>query len=941
VSKKCPQCNSENADSASFCSDCGTQIGTPKNIPDVTQTLETPFPQLNPGAFLAGRYQIIGEIGKGGMGEVYLAEDTNLKRQVAIKVLPQQFAQDKEWLARFEREARLLASLNHPNIATVHGLEKSNGQQFLVMELVEGDTLADRIKNGPLDTGEALELCLLIAEGLESAHEKGIIHRDLKPANVKVTPDGKVKILDFGLAKAFLGQSGDSDLSKSPAISDDMTRPGVILGTAAYMSPEQAKGKPLDKKTDIWAFGCILYESLTGNRAFKGETISEILASILKDEPDWSVFPDSVSPKAKELVRRCLVKNPRNRRHDIAEARIDLQDILTGPPEEIAPTAQPSSEWRILFWAVSGFALILFCLMLWSPWRTSKPSEQRISRFAINLPPNETLSYEVGPSAALSPDGTQLVYVAQKEETTQLYLRLIQDFDAQPISDTEGAKGPFFSPDGTWVAFHADGKLKKISLLGGTPQIICDAKSGLGGTWSEDDTIYFGDWYKASIMCVSADGGVAERLTTGLKIDSEGTFEHSHFWPQILPGGKAFLFTVWNNQEDMFISLYSLETGEKKTLIERGSHARYLPSGQLIYSWAGDLIAVPFDLEKLEVTGSPVPVIEGVMANRLGLAHFSVSENGSLVFVPGPTITEENRLAWVDLKGDVEYLPFPIGNYQSPRLSPDGKQLVASRVQADASVWIYGLERGTSRRLTDEKGEEFWAIWAPDGKHIVFNSSSSGGPIAVLYRKPTDGRSPAESITEGEYHQQPQSWSTDGKFLVLTEGMSPTTGADIWILTFEGDRKPKPFLRSRFNEIHPIFSPDGRWIAYATDESGREEVYVRPYPGPGDIITISTEGGMEPVWGSDGEVLYYRDNSGDRMMAVSFITEPEVRVSKPQLLFEGRYKGGWPWGRNYDIAPDGKRFIMITDEELKTKPTRIRVVLNWSEELRRSLPEGN
>jgi len=524
VSVKCPQCSSENADSASFCSDCGTQIGLPKDIPDVTKTIETPFPQFGPGASLAGRYEIIREIGKGGMGEVYLAEDTNLKRQVAIKVLPLQFALDKDWLARFEREARLLAALNHPNIATIHGLEKSDGQQFLVMELVEGDTLAERIKKGPLPVDEALELCRQIAEGLESAHEKGIIHRDLKPANVKVTPEGKVKILDFGLAKAFLNQLGESDLSKSPAITDEMTRPGVILGTAAYMSPEQAKGKSLDKRTDIWAFGCILYECLTGKRAFKGETISEILASILKDEPDWNVLPDTTPMKVQELVNRCLVKDPRNRRHDIAEARIDIQDIVTGSPAEIAPAARPEPRWRYLFWATLGLVLILFCVMLWSPWRTSKSPEQLLSRFTINLPPNETLGYEVGSSVVLSPDGTHLIYVSQKEDTTQLYLRPIHDFEAKPITDTEGAKGPFFSPDGKWVAFYADGKLKKVSLLGGTPQIICDAKSGLGGTWSEDDTIYFGDWYKASLMRVSAAGGTAERLTTALKISKEGAF---------------------------------------------------------------------------------------------------------------------------------------------------------------------------------------------------------------------------------------------------------------------------------------------------------------------------------------------------------------------------------------------------------------------------------
>ncbi|MGD9345423.1 MAG: hypothetical protein PVH84_06140, partial [Candidatus Aminicenantes bacterium] len=594
-------------------------------------------------------------------------------------------------------------------------------------------------------------------------------------------------------------------------------------------------------------------------------------------------------------------------------------------------------KWRNLFWAMAGFALILTSVLLWSPWRTVEPEEQPISRFAINLPPGETLDFEIGSSVAFSPDGTQLVYAAQKEETTQLYLRPIMDFEAHPISGTEGAQGPFFSPDGNWVAFHADGKLKKVSLLGGTPQIICEAKSGLGGTWSEDGTIYFGDWKKASLIRVPAAGGDPELLAAGLQMVEEEIFEHSYFWPQVLPGGKYLLYTVWNRPQDMNVAVYSLQRGEHKTLIERGGHARYLPSGFLVYARAGDLMAVPFDLEKLEVTGSPELVFEGIQRGNLGLANFALSDSGSLVFVQGSVKPLENELIWADLEGNVERLPFPIAFYQSPRLSPDGKQLVVSRLDNMPNIWIYGLERGTSRRLTDEEGSEYWAIWTPDGKRIVFNSTRTGHPAAPLLWKPADGSSPAELFTEGKNHQQPKSWSADGKVMAITEGLDPETGIDIFIVRIDGDRKPEPFLNSRFNEIQPLFSPDGRWIAYVTDESGRDEVYVRPYPGPGDLIPISTDGGMEPVWNPDGKVLYYRDASGDKMMAVSFIAEPELRVSKPRLLFEGKYTGGAPWGRNYDIAPDGTRFIMITEESQSEKPTQINLILNWAEELTRSI----
>lgn len=936
---KCPKCNADNPDTKQFCGDCGTQLGNPEDIPVHTKTLETPFSQFTPGTSLAGRYEIVKQLGKGGMGEVYLAEDTNLKRQVAIKVLPQEFALDKERLARFEREARVLASLNHPNIATIHGLEKADGKQLLVMELVEGETLADRLEKSPLSLEETLDVCHQIAEGLESAHEKGIIHRDLKPGNIKISPDEKIKILDFGLAKAIQEDPEEIDLSKSPTLTDQMTQPGAILGTAAYMSPEQAKGKTVDKRTDIWAFGCILYECLTGKRPFKGDAVSEMIASILKDMPDLSALPETTPLKVREVISRSLVKDARNRLHDIADARIDIQDVLSGPPEEIAPTARPAPLWRTLFWATVGLALVLTCILLWSPWRTSQPLQQPTGQFVNILPQGETiftpggLIGAGGSSVAVSDDGTKIVYVGQREDTIQLYLRLMHQLEAKAIPGTEGAEGPFFSPDGNWVGFFAEGKLKKVSLRGGTPQDICDAQA-YGGSWGLDETIVYGDWLTG--MCrVPIAGGTPEQLAAPFQIFKDKPEQHL-LWPQILPGGEWVLFTSFHLPENVHIEVLSLESGERRSLIERGTQAKYLPTGQLVYAWGGDLMVVPFNLKKLEVTGSPFPVLEGVKT-EFSEAHFDISQNGTLVFVPGQVLLEANELVWVDLEGKTESLPLPPGNYLMPRLSPDGKQLLVTKIEERADQWICDLERGTRRRLTDEEGDEFWSIWAPDNKRIVFNSNRHGGPSLNLYIKRADGSGPEERLAESEISQIPQTFSPDGKS-VIYHMMSPTNGLDIWTIPLEGERTPEPLINTKFNECTPMFSPDGRWLAYSSDSSGQFEVFIRPYPGPGETKPVSTEGGLQPLWSPEGRRLFYRDLNGSRVMSVSFSSDPELRIGQPELLFEGEYSSAIRYGRGYDLAPDGSRFLMIKMLPLPPASTQFNIITNWFEELKRLVP---
>jgi eukaryotic-like serine/threonine-protein kinase len=865
-------------------------------------------------------YRIVERLAAGGMGEVYRASDTKLGREVAIKVLPDAFARDPERLARFEREARLLASLNHPNIAAIHGFEQSGDIPYLVLELVPGVTLAGRLAAGPLGVEEALRNCSQIAVALEAAHERGVIHRDLKPANIKITPEGKVKVLDFGLAKAFA-----VDLAESSAVTEVGTREGVILGTSSYMSPEQARGKPVDKRTDIWSFGCVLYEALTGRRAFTGDTVSDTIAAILEREPQWDSLPDATTVSIRLLLSRCLEKDRNRRLHDIADARIEIEDALAGrvtAGPTTGPTMRARAGWRLaLPWGLAGLLLgaIAAGVAIWEMQPRSLPTPQPTARFVMALPATERLSSLDSPSLAISPDGTHLAYVVRSEGSEQLYLRAMDQFESRPIPGTEDAYSPFFSPDGQWIGFFSARKLKKVSTKGGPPLTLCDAFAS-SASWGADDTIVIGD--ASGLLRVSAAGGEPQAITT---LDSSKG-EIGHDWPEILPGGKAVIFTL--STSDQHVVVQSLETRSRQVLVQ-GSYARYVPTGHLVYIRAGRLLAVSFDLARLKVTGDPVPVVEDVLVTpNFGLAQFCFSSLGLLVYIPGGIEGAERRLVWVDRKGMVKPWVGSPRAYWFPRLSPDGRRLSVQIGSVNSDVWTYDLRGETPTRLTF-KADNNLPIWTPDGKRLTFASNKLGA--MNLFWKAADGSASEERLTTSEHPQLPCSWSPDGEMLAFEE-IHPRTGSDLWILPLKGERKPRPFLQTQSDEEDAAFSPDGRWLAYASNESGRYEIYIQPLSGPGGKRQISTEGGTAPLWARNWRELFYLN--GDKMMAVEITIHPTFTVGKRRLLFEGRYQKVGPRA-NYDVTPDGQRFVMVQARERELAPAQLNVVTNWFEDLKR------
>ncbi len=881
-----------------------------------------------------GPYEILSAIGAGGMGEVYQAHDTKLGRDVAIKVLPEAFAHDPERLSRFQREAKMLAALNHPNIATIYGLEQSNGTSYLVMELVSGETLQERVKReGPVPIEESLAIAKQIAEALEAAHEKGIIHRDLKPANVKVTPEGKVKVLDFGLAKAFAADGVNEDPSNSPTLSMAATMHGMILGTAAYMSPEQARGKAVDKRTDIWAFGCVLYELFVGRQAFEGEDVTDILAAVVRAEPDWQALPAATPLQIRSLLRRCLQKDKTLRLRDAGDARIEIQEALAAPGAGVTTTTLPAKGWRqVLLWSIASSVAVavISTIVVWN----LKPSPPRpVTRTVITLPPGDRLAGPDEPTIALSPDGNHLVYVAIRGGTQQIYLRAMDSMEARTVPGTEGATAPFFSPDSQWLGFFAGGKMKKVSMNGGAALTLGDTPFPRGASWGSQGTIIFAPGSIGALDQVPDSGGAPQPLTRLEK------GEVTHGWPEFLPGGKAVLFAgaagngSWGNAQ---VAVQSLATGGRRNLASAGTEPRYALSGHLIYAQGGNLMAVSFDPQRLTVTGSVVPVVEGVVQSLFtGGAQYSFSATGSLVYVPGGLQENLSTLVWGNRNGTEQPLVAPARAYDRPRISPDGRRVAVDITEEETQVWLYDLSRDTLTRLTFEGNVNQYPAWTPDGKRIAFRSYKEGA--GNIFWQMADGSGGLERLTTSEYTHTPHSFSPDGQLMAFQE-INSTTGNDIWVLRL-GDRKAQPFLRTPFSESAPRFSPNGRWLAYISDESRRYEIYVQPYPGPGRKWQISTEGGTEPVWNPNGRELFYR--SGDKMMAVDISTQSSFTVGKPHMLFEGQYLPTTGTSPDYDVSPDGQRFLMLkAKEQVETASKQIVVVQNWFEELKQKVPTG-
>jgi Tol biopolymer transport system component len=868
-----------------------------------------------------GAYEILGPLGAGGMGEVYRGRDSKLGREVAIKILPEAFASDPERVARFNREARMLAALNHPGIAAIYGFEQAEGVPFLVMEYVPGETL-----KGPLEVEDAVAIAVQIADALEAAHGKGIIHRDLKPANVKLTPDRKVKVLDFGLAKINGDDDMEADPSQSPTVTIGATRGAVILGTAAYMSPEQARGQPVDRRSDIWAYGCVLYELLTGLQAFQGKTISDTLAAVLRAEPDWSAVPANVPERVRYLLNRCLSKDLKLRLHDIGEARVLIGEAAA--LDAAAAPQRPDHRFTWLPWAAAGLMTLAAAAALWALWQ-ARQTAHPVIRAPLNLPPGDRLVLPgVQPAVALSPDGTRLVYSGFRGPLRQLFLRRMDLLDGVPISGTEDGDGPFFSPDGEWVGYFAGGKLKKTLVRGGAPVILAEAASPRGASWGEDDNIAFApsSAVGGGLMRVSANGGIPQTLTTSDRQDV-------HRWPQILPGGKGILLTIskMGSPDDGRIAVLRLDTRELRIVVEGGSDGRYIPTGHLVYARSGGLVAVPFDVERLQVTGRQVPIMEGVMTNSLGAAHFTFSSTGSLIYVPGGLMTSPKAVLWVDRKGGVTEVTRTDAHAYWPRVSPDGRRIAISTVEgSNVDVWVNEPARNGVTRLTFAPGLDAFPVWTHDGRRLIFTSTRSGA--LNLYWRAADGSGAEERLTDSPNSQLPSDVSPDGKWLAFYEHSS-ATGADIWVLPLEGERRPKAFLQTSAWEGEARFSPDGRWLAYVSLDTGRAEVWVQAFPdgaSKGKWL-VSSGGGREPVWSPNGQELFYRN--GDRVMAVEVTTGTSFVAGKPRVLFEGQYFGS-PGFLNFDVAPDGQRFLMLKEPASERALAHFNLVVNWFEELK-------
>jgi hypothetical protein len=882
---------------------------------------------VTPGTRL-GPYEITGALGAGGMGEVYRARDTKLQREVALKILPEIFSRDPDRLARFEREAQVLASLNHPNIAAIYGFESG----ALALEFVDGSTLADRIEGGPIPTEEALSIARQIIDALEAAHEAGVVHRDLKPANIKVRADGAVKVLDFGLAK--LTQPGSSGafapgVTASPTITTPaMTGIGVILGTAAYMAPEQARGKPVDKRADIWAFGCVLYEMLTGRRAFDGDDVTMVMANIVKSEPDWKLLPAETPVAVDTVLRGCLQKDPRRRIRDIGDVRLVLDRTLAvADGQRNVSAALPSSTRfrRALPWVAGAIAGgVLTGSAAWTALRPANTIATSATRFTLTLPADETLPPGSGTLVTMSPDGDTLIYRALgKNGGFRLHRRSLGQFDATPVGDASAGAYVFFSPDSQWIGYVVGRTLKKVQVSGGPSQTLCELSidAPRSAAWGVDGTIIVGA-LSAGLLRVPAAGGTCEPIAT----PPPG---RAFSYPQLLAEGRAVLFTSSQAADAPTLEILRLDTGERRTLLP-GVGGRYLPSGHLVFVRDATLWAVGFDPGNLSVVGTPVPVVEGIRVEAGGAVQFSVADDGSLVYIPGGPSNIARRLLWVDRNGTEEAIAAPPRAYFYPRLSPDGTRVALDIRDQETDIWTWDFARNTLTRLTFGPAAEGYPTWSRDARRLIFFSARE--QILAPFWQAADGTGPVERLVHAATPLDQYSLSPDGKQLIAR------SSDDIVVVPLEGERRVEPLVRTQYSERNPELSPDGRWLAYQSNESGRFEIYVRPFPRVEDgRWQISTAGGAQPLWERNGGRLYYIGPDA-RMMQVPIEAGANFSYGNAMPTIDASPYFLGTAGRPFDISADGRRFLMIKDEATSGGGATINVVLNWTEELKRLVP---
>ncbi|MGA2845691.1 MAG: protein kinase [Candidatus Acidiferrales bacterium] len=884
-----------------------------------------------------GPYEIQSLLGAGGMGEVYRARDTRLDRTVAVKVLPQGLADTPEVRQRFEREARAVSSLNHPHICALYDVGNQDGIEYLVMEYIEGETLAKRLESGPLATTDLLRYAIEVADALDRAHRQGVIHRDLKPGNIMLTKSG-AKLLDFGLAKATAPPLA-SDFSSSPTVSrplvgrapsDALTAQGTIVGTYQYMSPEQLEGGEADARSDIFSFGSVLYEMATAKKAFSAKSTASLIAAILKEQPrPISELQPMAPPALERVVKTCLEKDPDERWQNAGDLKRELGWIATAGSQAGIPApviAKRKTRDRAIWIAAGALLALVAAYLFWQSglWR---PSTAPV-HLSVALPAGEVLPNDSTDPLAISPDGSTIIYSSRGDDhKTQLYMRKLASFESTPISGTEGARCPFFSPGGDWIGFVSDDyKLKKISLRGGSSVELADHAGPIGGSWSDDDTIYYIKSFASGMYAVPAGGGQPKQVT-----QTESTPEdRGHLWPNALPGKTGVLFTVWTGRSfnEARIEVLSLSSGKRKVLIEGGTNGRYIPGGYVAYARNGTLYVVGFDPKRMEVTGTPIPVTEGIMTGASnGDATFAVSNNGTLAFQPGSFVAYQRSLVWLDRTGKSTNITEGVKPYSSPIVSPDGKRIALTLQGSSFDVWVYDLERGTFTKASFG-GDDYEPYWSPDGKMLAYTSSKSGSMQAYVKHGILQGDE--TMVTDGAPLRNLSGWTADGRELIFSRD-NKETGTDIYAVAVEGDHKLRPLVVAPFDQDVASLSPDGKWLAYVSYESGQGEVFAQAMNDPNTRAQISSDGGLFPRWSRSSNELFFLAKDG--LMSVKFTPGNVLNPGKPVKLFQN--KRAWS---GYDVAADG-RFVVAVEADDKATSSQLNVILHWFEELKQDQPK--